>query len=1271
MRFFGFEFDKNSTLRHVVDYWKAGVFPQHPSQDLVLSLQKPKHKNYLGGLQAFANSKHDTVHDDKPHIYASQKMDGWFGIYRKGKVFTKSGREFTYWHLDTDENVVIHYATCYQVTLKLPLQQQEIVDLSDDTTNVWTQRHGRFVYQQILDAFLCAVLPVEFHDNVECYVKHLPPQKQGGVHNPKVWPYYPAQPCVFARRTKQKEGTSIDYTAITVVLRIKPEHSATIKPHLRRVTKQALDAALAVHGLRACLSSDFEEVSDFPVCGGNKHTFMPICVADYLDNVGDVIFEVAYDNPHCTREEKFHQLNSFLTSTPGSSLKYTPQQLLDAWLQGHLFLYIFEQAHEFFELQLSKKKLTQFREHNIPDYQFPRLGCKQDTPLVMPTTSPKNDWKLDWSDGWGPTNRQKVTVWGRHFNGCYEWNLEPELRAKNQKRVIVQDGSVRILPDPHWDWNTRLQEIEARTKADRTHPGPLMSTEIQLQASTFQANPSEVLPLREQQALNTMITNVAKHVQVAKATEVFTNEQGGVKFWSLKQEFNTCNQRNHEGLVICLSHPCIQEIMGTRSLHMNGNFFPRFKLKKYIDFYGLVSEKGKCIPFATCADFQLLLLPHEDTERELVQKKSKQESEPLERKFSVARFRCALWDNSNKPLSVRNMRHIWRPSRTSDIEPCTFTDRSRKMCPQCSSACIENEHVIMMLGKLTSEMWKLPDYVQTTSCPHQTAKRVLRQQLISEFDRFKALDLLNEDTPWCKTCAYTLNTDMQLGNLHTKAPMLRFIFGPVVGHTLILWDAKPDSSVEALRALTLPHCMQDIRLQQKSPEFSLETVQACFRKKKAVDPNTAKNIYVRVKTNLLSPSGNIVVPRNLIGRVTDFLPALNHMLNPKRGGLNVMDWLSKEPYEWHEKYGPALFACIDFISDRYYFKPKQKRGRPDAKDADDGHQADDVPVDPADIDTFRHTHGISNQDDDDITGSGNVFKQTKKQIYTFLNNGYMDSHEIERSFWTQLEVGEIIQHGTQNKVWKPLDAVWDLVNNDMHDHDQKLDCLRAFKRRLKAARACKNVYWRQSTTRVGVLRTPDVKYVQGNVEVVLVPEYNRHLSKVQPCGVCPVCGLPGDNAEYPIMDRKDVYCDFMDDSIDWTKLFIHLDCAKNFIETSFHPEYHGTLWRLALRATEDDKPDLPEMFRETMQSEMPAVDVEDMDGLLADNIIHAGDAARDDENEDLARSDVIPRTRVVQDENELVNDDIQPGIPITDSDLQSAMCSMCIKPRDNPFLVVL
>ena len=57
----------------------------------------------------------------------------------------------------------------------------------------------------------------------------------------------------------------------------------------------------------------------------------------------------------------------------------------------------------------------------------------------------------------------------------------------------------------------------------------------------------------------------------------------------------------------------------------------------------------------------------------------------------------------------------------------------------------------------------------------------------------------------------------------------------------------------------------------------------------------------------------------------------------------------------------------------------------------------------------------------------------------------------------------------------------------------------------------------------------------------------------------------------------------------------------------------------------------------------------------------------DDENDGLARSDNISRTTVVQDENDLIND-ILPAIPI---DLEFAMSSMCIKPRHNPFLVVL
>lgn len=1264
MRFFGFEFDKNSTLRHVVDYWKAGLFPQHPAQDLVLSLQKPRHKNYLGGLQAFANSKHDTM-DQKPHIYSSVKMDGWFCIYRKGKVFTKSGREFTYWHLNQDGNVKIHYATCYQITLKLPLKQHEIVDLSDDTKNVWTQDQGQFVYEQILNSVLCAVLPVHLHRDTECYVKHLPPQKMGGVHVPRDSPYYPAQPCVFARKTKANdEGVSTEYTAITVVLRVKPHHSH----NLRRVNKQALDAALAVHKLQPCLSSDFEEVSDFPVCGGNKHTFMPMCVADYLDNVGDVIFEVVYDNQHCTREEKFHQLNSLLTSTPGSSLKHTPQQLLDAWLQGNLFLYIFEQAHEFFELQLSKKKLTKFREQTIPDYQFPRLGCHEDTTVVMPITSPPNNWKENWSVGWGMTPRKQVTAWGREFHRCNEWNLEPERLAMGEnRRLIVQDGTVKIFPEPHWDWQTRLQQIRDRTNIHREEkPGLLMHQQIQLQSSTLEMNPSEQFSLNEKRALNQMIAKVAGNVRVADATEVFTNEDGGIKFLKLQKEFNTCNVHNHEGLVICLSHPCIQEIMGTQSLHMNGNFFPRFKLKKYIDFYGLVSEKGKCIPFATCVDFQLLLLQNEDTERELVQKKKKQESEPLERKFSVARFRCALWDNSLTALTVRNMRHIWRPSPTSDIEPCTFTDRDRKMCPKCSQECIESEHVIMMADKMTSEIWQIPRYVEITTLPHRTCKRQICQHLISNFHKFQAL----RETPLCKTCAYQQNEEGQIIDLYTAAPMLRFIFGPVLGHTLILWDAKPNSSIDALKKLTLPHCLQDIRLQQQSAQFSLATVQACSHKNKTINPATAEDIYVRTKSNIVSNTGKILVPQNLIGRVVDFLPARTNQYNPKRDGKKV-EWLMRDAYEWNEKYGDPVSVCIDFDTDHYWFRPdgtqplkKKTKNAAHAQDEGDVSNADDMQVDQAKVDAYRREHNISTHDNNETNGLGRVLKTNnpKRVDYHYLKQDFRDHCEITQEFWGQLEIGNLTNQKTK---WKPLDAVWGLVNDHMNSHEQKLDCLHHYEHRLTSSRACKNVYWKQKTTRVGLLRTPEIKYVNGNEDIVQVSEYIRHRSKVQPCGVCPVCGLSGDNSAYPIMDRKDVYCELTDDSIDWTKLFIHIHCAKNFIETTFDPAYHEILCRLAL--TEGEKPDLPEMFKESMQSEMDAVDVDDMDGLLSNNIIDARDAEGDDENDGLARSDNISRTTVVQDENDLVND-ILPAIPI---DLEFAMSSMCIKPRHNPFLVVL
>tara|TARA_B100001540_G_scaffold155612_2_gene137725 strand:- start:19559 stop:21274 length:1716 start_codon:yes stop_codon:yes gene_type:complete len=571
-----------------------------------------------------------------------------------------------------------------------------------------------------------------------------------------------------------------------------------------------------------------------------------------------------------------------------------------------------------------------------------------------------------------------------------------------------------------------------------------------------------------------------------------------------------------------------------------------------------------------------------------------------------------------------------------------------------------------MADEMTSEIWKRPDYVEMTTQPASTSKRLIREMLISDFDKFKALNSQENDKLWCKTCAYQLNEETHLGNLYTKAPMLRFIFGPVVGHTLILWDAKPNSSIEALKKLILPHCIQDIRLQQKSAEFSLETVQACSRKKKAVDPKTANDIYVRIKSDLLSESGSICVPKNLVGRVVDFLPARKSNHHPKQGGQKLLDWYSKnteDSYAWHENYGAAVSVCIDFTTDRYYFKSKQKRKRNDDKDPDDG----DNQVNQEEIDAYRRRNGIPDHDNDEIVGLGNVFKQTNQRLYNFLKDGFMGFHEIERSDWTQLEIGEIIQKGTQNKIWKPLDAVWDLVNNDMHEHEKKLACLREFKNKLKAVRRCNNVYWKQSTTRVGLLRTPEIRYVNGNVETILVPEYNRHLSKQQPCGVCPVCGLSGENQKYPIIDRKDVYCDLTDDSIDWTKLFIHFDCAKHWIKTNFDPEYHGTLWRLALRQTDEKKPDLPEIFKESMQSEMPAVDFDDMDGLLADDIINASDAVRDDENDGLARSDNISRTTVVQDENDLVND-ILPAIPI---DLEFAMSSMCITQKHNPFLVVL
>lgn len=316
----GWPFEVNTLLleRTGIKYLRAQKLQENPKHDQVLSKQL-----CMQGLSSWL------ARDKDIQVTATLKMDGWFGVSRFGKVFTKHGNEFVTWSDDRPgKPPLLYYGDTYGIEMILPYEPTEKAftediqsKIADCVKRLVLKNGGKDIPdpdQAIKTTHLADTLPK--------------PRKQiqrdsWTEADRKLWH------TIDAERREYRENVKF-----CVNIQLAPAYVE----QFQAIKVETLNLLLEMNGLKVCTRPIIEHKNGPLPFQTVKH-FIPLHVVQYLQKFGDIFFELVYVHDKAKRIENFHQIQTVLTANPVTST-FTASELLQIW-KDHIQLVMFEQVN--------------------------------------------------------------------------------------------------------------------------------------------------------------------------------------------------------------------------------------------------------------------------------------------------------------------------------------------------------------------------------------------------------------------------------------------------------------------------------------------------------------------------------------------------------------------------------------------------------------------------------------------------------------------------------------------------------------------------------------------------------------------------------------------------------------------------------------------------------------------------------------------------------------------------------------------------------------